>query len=187
MGTMRVEEASLTAVADAIREKGGTSEGLSFPEGFVNAVAGIQAGGGGDVLFATGTIDVAKGETMAGYAPVYLKDANVPPKNCFFAVFACREKSSTTRSTTKIEAILCNMHRDETLKKLAYEWYAYGQPEGQQYMYIPFAYVDTWEPFWMFTDRGLHFNFVGVGGTKQFEAESVTYRWVVCGDGIELR
>ena len=43
----RVDEASLTAVADAIREKSGTSEGLTFPEGFVNAVAGIQAGGGG--------------------------------------------------------------------------------------------------------------------------------------------
>lgn len=49
----RVEEASLTAVADAIREKTGTSEGLSFPEGFVNAVAGIQAGGGENKLFIT--------------------------------------------------------------------------------------------------------------------------------------
>ena len=41
----RVDEESLTAVADAIREKSGTSEGLTFPEGFVQAVAGIQAGG----------------------------------------------------------------------------------------------------------------------------------------------
>ena len=49
----RVEESSLTAVADAIREKRGTSEGLTFPEGFVQAVAGIQAGGGG---IATGLV-----------------------------------------------------------------------------------------------------------------------------------
>lgn len=40
--------ANLTAVADAIRTKGGTSEALSFPGGFVSAVEGIQAGGGGD-------------------------------------------------------------------------------------------------------------------------------------------
>ena len=41
-----VEDASLTSVADAIRAKGGTSEALSFPDGFVSAVEGIQAGGG---------------------------------------------------------------------------------------------------------------------------------------------
>lgn len=36
----------LTAVADAIRAKGGTSEQLVFPEGFVSAIDNIQAGGG---------------------------------------------------------------------------------------------------------------------------------------------
>lgn len=40
-------DANLTAVADAIRTKGGTSEAMSFPDGFVSAVEGIQAGGGG--------------------------------------------------------------------------------------------------------------------------------------------
>lgn len=41
-----VLDANLTSVADAIRTKGGTSEQLSFPDGFVNAVEGIQVGGG---------------------------------------------------------------------------------------------------------------------------------------------
>ena len=36
--------ADLTAVADAIRAKTGTSEGLSFPDGFVAAIAGISTG-----------------------------------------------------------------------------------------------------------------------------------------------
>lgn len=36
----------LTAVANAIRAKGGTSEQLVFPEGFVSAIDNIQAGGG---------------------------------------------------------------------------------------------------------------------------------------------
>lgn len=41
-------DANLTAVADAIRTKGGTTGELEFPSGFVSAVEGIQAGGGGD-------------------------------------------------------------------------------------------------------------------------------------------
>ena len=43
-----VNQADLAAVADAIREKGGTSGALTFPAGFVDAVGAIQAGGGGD-------------------------------------------------------------------------------------------------------------------------------------------
>lgn len=39
-----VNAADLTAVADAIRAKTGTSEGLSFPDGFSAAIAGISTG-----------------------------------------------------------------------------------------------------------------------------------------------
>jgi hypothetical protein len=41
MGKKVVNESSLTAVADAIRERAGTTEDLVFPEGFVSAVEGI--------------------------------------------------------------------------------------------------------------------------------------------------
>lgn len=37
----------LTAVADAIRAKGGTSEQLMFPDGFVSAIGSLETGGGG--------------------------------------------------------------------------------------------------------------------------------------------
>ena len=47
MAYRKVDEASLTAVADSIREKGGTTVALAFPDGFVSAVQAIQAGGGG--------------------------------------------------------------------------------------------------------------------------------------------
>lgn len=46
MATYNVQETSLTAVADAIRTKGGTSAALSFPNGFVNAIDAIETGGG---------------------------------------------------------------------------------------------------------------------------------------------
>lgn len=41
-----VQGASLTAVADAIREKGGTTAPLSFPAGMAEAVRNIQSKGG---------------------------------------------------------------------------------------------------------------------------------------------
>lgn len=45
-----VNQADLTAVADAIREKGGTSDALEFPGGFADAIGAIQAGGDSDDL-----------------------------------------------------------------------------------------------------------------------------------------
>lgn len=48
MAYRKVDETSLTAVADAIRAKGGTSGQLEFPDGFVSAVEAIQSGGGED-------------------------------------------------------------------------------------------------------------------------------------------
>lgn len=40
-------DTDLTAVADAIREKGGTSAALSWPQGYVAAIGAISGGGGG--------------------------------------------------------------------------------------------------------------------------------------------
>ena len=46
MAEYLVQGASLTAVADAIRERGGTTAPLSFPAGMAEAVRNIQSGGG---------------------------------------------------------------------------------------------------------------------------------------------
>lgn len=45
MAEYLVKDTSLTAVADAIREKGGTTAPLSFPAGMAEAVRGIPSGG----------------------------------------------------------------------------------------------------------------------------------------------
>ena len=45
MAEYLVQGESITAVADAIREKGGTTAPLSFPDGMANAVRGIPSGG----------------------------------------------------------------------------------------------------------------------------------------------
>ena len=46
MAEYLVQGASLTTVADAIRSKGGISDTLIFPDGFVAAISAIQTGGG---------------------------------------------------------------------------------------------------------------------------------------------
>ena len=47
MAYRKVNDTSLASVADAIRAKGGTSDALVFPEGFLSAISAIQTGGGG--------------------------------------------------------------------------------------------------------------------------------------------
>lgn len=46
MSVYLVQGESITAVADAIREKGGTTAPLSFPAGMASAIRNIQSGGG---------------------------------------------------------------------------------------------------------------------------------------------
>ena len=47
MAYRKVNDNSLASVADAIRSKGGTSDALVFPDGFVSAISAIQTGAGG--------------------------------------------------------------------------------------------------------------------------------------------
>ena len=50
MAYRKVNDNSLASVADAIRSKGGTSDALVFPDGFVSAISAIQTGGGAPSL-----------------------------------------------------------------------------------------------------------------------------------------
>lgn len=84
-----VNSADLTAVADAIRTKGGTSDALAFPGGFVEALEAIQAGGGdltiGDYKLdfgqitpaSTGGFQIPFSITSKVYACVWLADSSV--------------------------------------------------------------------------------------------------------------
>lgn len=52
MAKYLTDELELQSVADAIRAKGGTSESLAFPAGFVSAIEGIPTGGSSSVASA---------------------------------------------------------------------------------------------------------------------------------------
>jgi hypothetical protein len=49
MAKLVVNSDSLVSVADAIREKGNTTDELEFPQGFVEAVGAIESGGGTEI------------------------------------------------------------------------------------------------------------------------------------------
>lgn len=58
-------DTQLTSIADAIRAKTGGSNSLVFPDGFLQAIAAIQAGGGGgSAKIATGTVIPANDESI---------------------------------------------------------------------------------------------------------------------------
>ena len=64
MAELLVQNTSLTSIADAIREKAGLTDSFVFPEGFVEAIAGIEAGG--DILghkFAAGSFTLTEDTT----------------------------------------------------------------------------------------------------------------------------
>ena len=73
------EEASLTAVADAIRAKSGATGQLSFPTGFVNAISGISGGGPTKVIhgYSDETVTLAPEEVW------FEEDFHSPTRNSF--------------------------------------------------------------------------------------------------------
>lgn len=89
----------LTAVANAIREKGGTSEQLAYPAGFVSAIQAIQIGAPLQIIVTTkagATVTATKGDkTVSGTA-----DAN---GSCTLIVdeVGTWTVTATTASTTK--------------------------------------------------------------------------------------
>lgn len=110
-----VNSADLMAVADAIRSKGGTSDALTFPGGFVDAVGAIEAGGGGgdEVDYLNSVIEAKATELRGDWAslPRYgfyihrsLQTVNLPyvktlGDNCF------AECAITSASMPLIETI----------------------------------------------------------------------------------
>lgn len=62
-------DTELTAVADAIREKGGTSASLEWPTGYVDAIDAIETGGGSTPKTFSVTLSNPKHSGEANYPP----------------------------------------------------------------------------------------------------------------------
>lgn len=71
-----VLDANLTAVANAIRTKGGTSAQLAFPAGFVSAVQAIPTGGGADLGGLANMMDVQTQNSEFAYMLMCMKNGD---------------------------------------------------------------------------------------------------------------
>lgn len=73
MAKYKVNETDLSSIADAIRTKGSTAAGLSFPDGFISAIGNIPSGGGSTLvskyITENGTYDPAD-DDADGYSSV---------------------------------------------------------------------------------------------------------------------
>jgi hypothetical protein len=91
-------DADLTSVANAIRTKGGTSAQLTFPAGFVQAIADLPTGGGGGAtVIASGTY------TGAGTVNVdFPVGKKMPKKDFVFHLYAPDETVFAQNADYKI-------------------------------------------------------------------------------------
>lgn len=104
MSKVFIEEESLTAIGNAIREKTGDTAPLSVPTGMVNAIASISGGGGVDINSlkrVTSSQKVGSSSSVTESSHISIKI----PKNAVFGTitFAARlSKSSTNMTTSKV-------------------------------------------------------------------------------------
>lgn len=88
-------DADLKSVADAIREKGGTSGTMIFPAGFINAISSMKTGGNMERYEVTFASDITgNGNTTACLKNNEFIKANYA-KDTFFVVF--RPKGSAAK------------------------------------------------------------------------------------------
>lgn len=77
-----VLEAGLTSIANAIREKGGASGTLAFPDGMAEAIAAIEAGGSEEYEIKSGTITLV--DTIYPATTPFDIEHGLSGEPCFF-------------------------------------------------------------------------------------------------------
>lgn len=118
-----VDDTSLTSIAEAIRTKGGTTDQLVFPAGFISAIEAIEAGGGsGDIIVGSFTL----AESLTTSSPLYI-DITFPKNEfpfmyCVFEDmrnFVYHDTSHTASRLINIMGIKVKGSYDETYYALS--------------------------------------------------------------------
>ena len=90
-------DAALSAVADAIRSKGGTEAALSFPAGFVSAVEALESGGGqGYSLLASGSYTKTDAAVVPSRLEIPVSFSGTP-----VCVFVCAQSPLAENQTLR--------------------------------------------------------------------------------------
>ena len=127
-----VSDTDMISVADAIREKGGTSDALTFPGGFVDAVGAIQAGGESvDTLeqHLMGTITSFESDKVitikGGLNKSSIKYLSFPNATTANATFSNADLSQGVNLPKLGDTLQSNMFSGTTLKTIALPKIAY--------------------------------------------------------------
>lgn len=135
-----VLDAGLKQIADAIREKGGTSDNLAFPQAMAEAIAAIEAGGG-NIRIETGSVTFAEDQTFYKF----LED-----KPDVFILYSANEE--------------CPIHTDRQglvamVEKLTgkHRWH-FGYNKGTKKYYAPFYSVTDSSSYNPAEFSATHFN-----------------------------
>ena len=102
-------DTDLTAVADAIREKGGTSAALVWPSGYVDAIGAISGGGGGTEKTITITLTNPShaSEAMDPACTIYEAE---DPTNPNAQIGQIETPTGSTTVTTSASCIVVQFH-----------------------------------------------------------------------------
>ena len=98
-----VLDAGLKTIADAIREKGGTSDNLAFPTAMAEAITAIESGG---AKIAQGTFTVS--ENVSSYTVQH--NLGVKPKIVFYGLATTASKGISDASNPTYRATLYCEH-----------------------------------------------------------------------------
>lgn len=148
---MSVNE-KMTAIADVIREKTGGTEKLTLDQ-MAEAIAGIEAGGGGGAECITGSFTATK----ANYSLTH----NCGFENYLCIIQAAPESVETIQASTLVSNMVNSAYYYGELFKLAFGDYTSDIHNRVVYNY------------WHGTQGGLHYN--AYGGSNTADSLSVNY------------
>lgn len=104
MSKVFIEEESLTAIGNAIREKTGDTAPLSVPTGMVEAIASISGGGGVDI----NSLKRVTSSQRLGSIVSVARSVNILikiPKNAVFGTITFAARLSKSSSSTTVEYV----------------------------------------------------------------------------------
>lgn len=135
-----VLDAGLKQIADAIREKGGTSDNLAFPAGMAEAIAAIEAGvdlgelfdakvATGSFIPSSGTTEVANvdfGGIFSAVPYFFFVFENIAfsggTENRFYCQFSAHQKRKDVKSTANVYTNTIYIDGNKKIFPAAYGW-----------------------------------------------------------------
>lgn len=178
-----VDDTSLTSIAEAIRTKGGTTDQLVFPAGFISAIEAIEAGGGFDfggtaIEFASGSFTPSEQTTCknmfssSNKLDILLNNTSgvYKERGRWFVIWD--STPDTTKDSTASD-IYYDAAKNQILAAFNFYVYSSNNREAGAYIYRNSSSITGGYGYW-FGD----YNHIYSTDDTRFFAAGRTYQWV---------